>query len=220
MADQTPTPNNDKRGIVYVLSNPSMPEQIKIGRTDGKSAEDVAKRIDGLDNTSVPRPFVCEYAAVVDDARKVEGKLHTAFGDKRIRKNREFFEGLEIHRVQAVLELIAIEDVTPRYEHPDVDAEGEHVKPPRRSPFRFDMARIEPGTILRFVKDETVTCTVLNDRQVSYEGGNPTALSPLTQKLLSYSTTPAGPDYWMYEGETLTERRRRLELEGDGVEDE
>ena len=72
--------------IVYILTNESMSDIIKIGITDNLS-----RRLRELDNTSTPLPFECFYAVEVDDARTIESLLHEAFDDKRIRQNREFF---------------------------------------------------------------------------------------------------------------------------------
>ena len=90
-------PNNT--GIVYILTNEAMDGYIKIGMTSGDSPKDVQKRMSELDSTGVPRAFQCEYAAVVENYANVEGALHTAFGDYRVRTNREFFEGLAPFRV-------------------------------------------------------------------------------------------------------------------------
>ena len=209
----TTSVDNGSSGIVYILTNPSMPGHIKIGYTGGDSSADVQQRMRELDKTGVPRPFECEYAAIVDDARTVEAALHVAFGDRRIRPTREFFEGVEVHRVQAVLRLMARRDVTPG-STPEVDNHGDEVpvKPPIRSPFTFPMVKIPVGAVLTFKRDESISCTVSDDRHVNYNGAI-TSLSPLSMKLLGYSTTPAGPDYWLYEDETLNERRRRLETE-------
>ena len=73
--------------IVYVLTNESMEGMVKIGRT----STSVEQRIRELDNTSLPLPFQCFYAAEVSNAATVEGKLHRIFSDKRVRANREFF---------------------------------------------------------------------------------------------------------------------------------
>ena len=72
--------------IVYILTNQSMPDTIKIGITD-----DLESRMKQLDNTSTPLPFECYYAVEVEDARAIEKKIHEGLDDKRIRQNREFF---------------------------------------------------------------------------------------------------------------------------------
>jgi hypothetical protein len=73
--------------FVYVLTNESMDGMVKIGRT----TTSVEQRIKELDNTSLPLPFQCFYAAEVNNSALIEAKLHRIFSDKRIRQNREFF---------------------------------------------------------------------------------------------------------------------------------
>ena len=58
--------------IVYVLTNEAMEGMVKIGRT----TTSVEQRIRELDNTSLPLPFQCFYAAEVANSAIVEGKLH------------------------------------------------------------------------------------------------------------------------------------------------
>ena len=55
--------------IVYILTNQSMPDTIKIGITDN-----LERRIRELDNTSTPLPFECYYAVEVQDAKAIEKK--------------------------------------------------------------------------------------------------------------------------------------------------
>ena len=94
--------------IVYVLINSAMVGYVKIGRT-----QNLLQRLRDLDNTSMPLPFECFYAAIVNDATFVEKQLHKTFEDHRTRKNREFFE-ISPERVVAALKLAEIEDVTPK----------------------------------------------------------------------------------------------------------
>lgn len=213
------TGNSDASGIVYILTNEAMPGCIKIGKTSGNSPAAVQKRMRSLDSTGVPRPFDCACAAVVADPKYVEESLHEVFGDRRIRPTREFFEGVEVHRVIRALQMKAELEVTPG-ETPELDKQGAQVpiKPPKRPALRFSMVGIPPGAELTFLRDENKTCTVLDDRFVDFEGER-VALSPLSQRLLKYRNV-GGADYWLYEDETLSERRRRMELESEGAEDE
>ena len=57
--------------IVYILTNQSMPDTIKIGITDN-----LERRMKELDNTSTPLPFECYYAVEVQDAKVIEKKIH------------------------------------------------------------------------------------------------------------------------------------------------
>ena len=49
--------------IVYILTNESMPDTIKVGITDN-----LDRRVRELDNTSTPLPFECYYAVEVENA--------------------------------------------------------------------------------------------------------------------------------------------------------
>ena len=61
------------KGVVYVLSNPSMDGYVKIGKTTN-----LEQRLKSLDNTSTPLPFRCVFAVEVEDMDKVEGLAHQA----------------------------------------------------------------------------------------------------------------------------------------------
>ncbi len=200
--------------IVYVLINEAMPGYAKIGRTDN-----LEQRIRSMDNTSVPLPFECFYAARVSDAVFVEKQLHDAFADFRVRKNREYFE-VAPERVVAALRLAALEDVTPGkdYVESDDDQKALDKARERRSVFNFRMVDIPAGTVLTFTRNQDVTCEVVSARKVRFEG-EVTSLSFAAQKALENEgvlwKSVQGPLYWEYEGETLTERRERMESDED-----
>lgn len=85
----------------------------------------------------------------------------------------------------------------------------------RRSSFNFSSVGIPPGATLHFVRDESVTVTVVDDRSVEFEG-EVTSLSQSSATLLNRdygwnASSVQGPRYWVYENETLSERRSRLE---------
>lgn len=85
-------------GIVYILSNPSMPNMVKIGMT---MRNDITYRMRELYGTGVPTPFVCEYACTVNKNRcsELESALHNAFAPYRVCQGREFFR---INPTQAI----------------------------------------------------------------------------------------------------------------------
>ncbi|MBZ0227702.1 MAG: GIY-YIG nuclease family protein [Bauldia sp.] len=194
-------------GIIYVLTNAAMPDLVKIGITSG----DIADRIRQLDTTSVALPFECFYAAEVADAERVEKAIHEAFGDHRVRKNREFFK-ISPDKPKAIIELLLIKNVTPGIElftePDDKEALGEAKK--RRAVFNFPMVGLAPGTVLQSVFDDTITCTVTGDRWVEFRGSehslSSSALEIAHEQGLGWSQI-AGPDYWKYEGRTLSELR-------------
>lgn len=74
-------------GWVYVLSNESIPDLVKVGYTD----RDPVGRAKELSDTSVPFPFVVEYGALVQGAEAAERKAHGILAIQRVNKDREFF---------------------------------------------------------------------------------------------------------------------------------
>ena len=74
-------------GEVYILSNPSMPGLLKIGRT----CKSCKERAISLYTTGVPDPFHIEYYTAVDNAVTTERELHDILKDFRHRREREFF---------------------------------------------------------------------------------------------------------------------------------
>lgn len=198
--------------IVYILINEAMPGLVKIGRT-----ENLAQRMVSLDTSGVPLPFQCYYAARVQDAVFVESRLHVAFGDFRLRAKREFFK-LDPLRAKAALEIAAIEDVTPRDDIvADTDDRSSLARAQSRAPnFRFSLAEIPVGSVLTFAKDPKFTATVSSDKKIVFENveHSTTAAASEIMKRLGFNWSAIqGPQYWLFEGETLAERRARIESE-------
>jgi hypothetical protein len=197
--------------IVYILTNEAMPGLIKIGLTNAS----VEQRMISLDTTSVPLPFECYYAAHVSDSAKVERALHVGLGDHRVRNNREFFR-MEPYRAKAILELLAIADVTPGnsvFAKPD-DQEALSRAVALRPAFRFSMVNIPTGSVLNFTKDESITATVIDDKRIKFRDKE-TSLSSAALEIvheMGYTWKQiAGPQWWLYEGVTLSELRNLTE---------
>ncbi len=197
--------------IVYILTNEAMPGLIKIGLTNST----VEQRMITLDNTSVPLPFECYYAARVSDSAKIERALHVGLGDHRVRNSREFFR-IDPYRAKAILEVLAIEEVTPGasvFVEPD-DQEALARAVAARPNFRFSMVNIPIGATLYFAKDESITATVASDRKINFRGTE-TSLSKAALQIihsLGYNWSQiAGPQWWLYDGMTLSELRNQAE---------
>jgi hypothetical protein len=196
--------------IVYILINEAMPGYTKIGRTSN-----LEQRLRSLDNTTAPLPFECFHAATVPDATFVERQLFEAFGEHRVRSNREYFR-VSPERVAAALRLAQIEDVTPvrDYVETEEDRRALDAARQRRSVFNFEMVNIPVGAVLNFTRDDAVTCTVVDKRRVNFNG-QVVSLSLAAQQALANTginwKAVQGPLFWEYEGETLDERRTRYE---------
>jgi hypothetical protein len=195
--------------IIYVLINEAMPNYVKIGRTTN-----LEQRIRSLDTTSVPLPFECFYACTVKDAAFVEKQLHDAFLDHRVRSSREFFE-ISPERAVSALKLAELENITPKNDFVESQEDQQALNQARtkRSVFNFKMVDIPIGAELTFARDENIKAKVIDNRSIELDG-EVISLSGAAQKILGVDWPAQGTIYWMYDGETLDERRKRYEEGG------
>jgi len=192
--------------IIYILINEAMPDYIKIGRTN-----DILRRINDLDWTNMPLPFQCYYAAKVRNVNFVEKQIHTAFADNRVRSNREFFK-MNPERIVAIIKLVELENVTPNRatnETPEIKEELNKIYKKR---YNFEAVEIPLGAELLYIRDKNIKAKVVQGSNVEI-GGEIKSLSKAAQDLLKVSYPVQGPIFWVYEDETLDERRRRIESE-------
>jgi len=211
--------------VVYVLSNPAMPDHIKIGRTTRSNLE---KRIKDLSRpTGVPEAFVLLMAVEVADAGKVEKAFLKAFAGDRKNPKREFLK-MTPEPILTLLEAFATsEDLS---ESVRAKVLGETASPEeklaqeafvaeirvRRSNLRFDEIGVPKGVELVYQPDPSKKCKVVGDKnEVEYEG-EILILSALATKFMLGYTKPVqvqGASFFTYEDELLTDRRDRLERE-------
>ena len=203
-----------EKGILYVLSNPAMPEMVKIGKTTG-TLEDRIKQLSS--RTSVPLSFECVIAKVVDDVNHYEKKMHDAFASRRVNPSREFFyipseelihlfelfPGEYVNSEQNIFETkeekIAFEKATKKGER-----------------FNFKLVGIKKGTTLYFSKDNSITCEVVSNTKVKFRNGihSLSSAGVLAINSLGYNWTKiAGPRHWFLDGESVYDLRQRLENE-------
>jgi hypothetical protein len=199
--------------IVYVLTNEAMPGLIKIGLT----ADSVEARLTSLSShTGVPLAFECYFAAEVNDGARIERTLHQLFAEYRINPKREFFR-LDPEKVVLAISIGPFKEVTPGVAQvePEEQEALDKVKA-RRPKIRLDAIGIKLGDVLLFSRDESITATVVADGKLEYDGEvlSPSAAALKALQRLGYKTpTASGSEHWMFDGELLDERRRRLEAE-------
>ena len=196
--------------IVYVLTNEAMPGLLKIGRT-----EDLATRVSSLNSASgVPLPFECYFAAEVEDCVKLEKILHQLFSENRINPKREFFR-VEPERVILAISIGKFNEVTPGLAQVDKEEQVALDKVKSRRPrIKLEALGIKTGEIITFSRDESITATVVDGGKVFYQGQTMSLSAAALNVLhkLGYQTPSAsGSEYWMFDGELLDERRRRIE---------
>ena len=201
-------------GIVYVITNPEMSGLVKIGHT----TQTIEQRLRDLDKTGVPVPFECVAAWEFRDAPGVEKTLHQAFADRRVRRSREFFR-VSPDQPIAVLERFGARDVTPQSDVVDEknaadDRASLEAARARRERFRFDMVGIKAGTPLTSVWDESVTCTVADERRVKFGDDVMTLTAAAKRVIHDLGKTwkaVSGPDSWRYGDRTLATIREEME---------
>ena len=194
-----------------------MPGLVKIGLTAGESVESRIAQLSGA--TGIPLPFECYFAAAVKDCAKLENKLHQLFSENRVNPKREFFE-VDPERVVLAISIGEFQEVTPGPTEIDKEEQEalEKVKA-RRPPLKLDVLGIRPGDILTCSRDDKITATVVDGNQVDFNGEVQSLSAAALKALhsLGYSwRTVRGPEYWMFEGELLNERRQRIEAEKFG----
>jgi hypothetical protein len=198
--------------FIYIITNEAMPGLVKIGMTD----DTLESRLRSLYSSGVPLPFQVYHASRVNNMVLVEKRLHDAFEDFRINKNREFFK-ISPERVLSALLLAEIEDVTPNYdvvENKEDSIALEKIKS-KKTRFNFDLVNIKPGEKLTFVRDENITCEVVDSRSVNFED-RITSLSEAAFVVLKRFDPSrsdhgvAGPEYWEYNGEILNDLKNKI----------
>ena len=214
-------------GVIYILTNPSFPEYVKIGYAD-----DIEKRLSQL-NRSECIPFAFRvYATYEVNSRLSDLKIHSIIdklnpnlrsidnfnGQKRIRE----FYAMPPKDAYAILEAIAeihgcadkLKLAKPSEDELVAEETAREIveeSKERAAPFRFSMCNIPMGSEIEFFcrgNDNTgKVCTVVDDRHVSYEG-RVLSLSALASELTG-KTPVQGPSYFKYNGEWLNDIRER-----------
>ena len=197
--------------IIYILTNEAMPGYVKIGRTSN-----LEQRIRSLSRPSgVPLPFEVYYAGEVKDSLTDEQWLHSIFADRRVRDQREFFK-VDPERVVVALKRVEIRDVTPKSLQASIpnstEEEKKEVEEKKkvRSKFDFKKYDIPVGSEIIYSRDSSIKAKVLANNKIELNGKE-TSLSKSAQELLGYNYGVAGTLYWMFQEESLDERRRRIE---------
>ncbi len=212
-----------KKGVIYILTNPSFPDYIKIGY-----ATNIEKRLKQL-NRSETTPFAFRVYAVYDvESELTDKELHklidrlnpdlrtieTFDGKERVK---EFF-AMSPEDGYALLESIAkisgtsdrLKRMTPEgHEVKDEEIAEEIRDEVRRGPFRFSDVGIPFESEITFIDDPSIKATVVDDRHIEYNGET-TSLSALAQSLKGFDHAVQGPLWFSYKGERLSDLRNRL----------
>ncbi len=213
----------NERGCIYILTNPSFPEYVKIGY-----ASNLEKRLKQLNRSeTIPYAFRAyaiyevEKALTDKELHKLIDKLNPELrtidnfdGKERVK---EFF-AMTAEDAYTLLECIAkISGTTDRLKK--VKPEGHDIQDEitakeikeisRRGPFKFSECGIPVGAELTYVEDESIIVTVVDDRHIQYQNET-TSLSALARRLKNFNHDVQGTLWFMYKGEVLNDLRNRL----------
>ena len=215
-------------GVIYILTNPSFPEYVKIGYAD-----DIDSRLNQL-NRSECIPFAFRvYATYEVSNRLVDLKLHNlidqlnptlrsieTFNGKQ--RKREFY-AMSPEEAYALLEAIAeIHGYSNRLKLWDMDdaqlkeeATAQEIESQKRSPnFTFDECLIPNGAVLVNTDNPEVTCKVVDRRRVEYCGEimSTTTLARLVSGKSYYRNGPGFLyEHFTYKGARLDDIKGRTE---------
>ncbi len=217
----------DSKGVIYILTNPSFPEYVKIGYT-----EDMEKRLIRL-NKSECTPFAFRvYATYEVESRLSDKRVHeiidklspelrsvdTYGGKKRVR---EFYamsaeDAYEI--LKAIAEINGRVDKLKKMKLSKEEKEDEKTADEieteiqdKAENFSFIKCQIPIGAILEYINNPNITCTVVSDRKVQYNNKE-MYLTGLAKILLGKRIGICGPRYFTYKGERLDEIRHKLKV--------
>ena len=90
--------------FVFILTNPSIPDVIKIGTTSSLN-----RLFDSLNNST---PFKCYFVCMVEDMEFTVQKIYDGFSDYRINTKEDLFK-IDPERVVSILQLVMIDEVIP-----------------------------------------------------------------------------------------------------------
>lgn len=99
-----------RKGFVYVLSNPSMPGVLKIGKTT-RSVDERARELSN--ETGIPTSFVVEHSTETIDCHNLERAVHYRLVKERVNDKREFFK-LDLKDAINIVECVC-KEIDPEY---------------------------------------------------------------------------------------------------------
>ena len=212
------------RGVIYILTNPSFKEYIKIGYADN-----VERRLSEL-NRRTAIPYAFRIYATYQTTRKLsdiavhelidllDSDLRTVEEFNGKKRQREFY-AMSPEDAYQLLECVAkisgTENRLKKYRPTESELadernaiEIEHES--KKAPFRFSMCQIEPGETVVSVDNPDIIATVVDDRHIRYNN-EIMSLSALARIVKGAPDAPlAGPQYFTYNGEKLCDLREKL----------
>jgi len=219
-----------KTGVIYILTNPSFPNYVKIGY-----AHSIENRLKQL-NRSETIPFAFRvYAVYRVESALTDKELHKLIdklnpdlraieqfdGRERVKE----FYAMSAEDAYGLLESIAkisgtddrLQRLTPEgHDILDEQIANEVMETAKKGPFRFSECNIPVGSEIVFIEDESIKAVVVDDRRIEYNGET-TSLSALAKRIKGFEYQVQGTLWFKYKGERLKDLRERIrKLENRG----
>lgn len=192
-------------GTIYVLTNPSFPEWVKVGFT-----ENLEKRLQTL-NISTGLPFAFRVFATLDvPSSGADKKLHHLLAkfersqeviNGKIR-TREFFKASP----EAIYEVL--QDLAGIFNCPNKLRRYDDRKPSKQPRIDLFSLGLKAGDQLSFIPDAQIKIKVVDSRHVEYKG-KISSLTAVAKQLLNRNNGVRGPQYWMFNGTPLLEMEKK-----------
>lgn len=199
-------------GYVYVLTNPSMPDYIKIGYTT-----DIKRRLNDLDTTGVAMPFEPYFSVKTSKYKILEKVIHRELDkltDTRARTSREFFKiDPELARdlllnISKLIDDAEIDDYGNAAGEDAVNEDG--TVRPVSSKTTFAMLNIPIGTELEPLNSKYPRVKTIDETNlVRLENGEEKAISRVAVDATGHSRN--GFMCYRYNGELLSDIRKRID---------
>ena len=213
---------SDTKGVIYILTNPSFPQYVKIGYAD-----DLNQRLEQL-NRSECTPFAFRaYATYEVPDRLLDLSTHKiidilnptlrAIEDLNGKTRKREFFAISPEDAYSFFEAMAkihnctdkLKKIEPTEEEQKEADTAEEIRK-RAENFSFSKCNIEIGEKIEYCYDPSKVATVIDDKHVDYNG----EIFTLTglAKFFTGKKSVQGPLYFKYNGESLNEIRKKLDV--------
>ena len=213
----------ENKGVIYILTNPSFQEYVKIGYAD-----DIDKRLKQL-NRSECVPFAFRiYATYEVSSRLSDIKIHEIIdklnpnlrsienfeGKKRVREFYAMSPEDAFDLLKAIAEINGRESCLKKHTPTLQEKKDEKIANSiRKSNIDFYELGIKPGDEFIYIHNPNIKVKVVDNRTIEYNGKSYT-VTGLAKKLLGKNTAINGALHFSYNGEILSEMRNRIENKG------
>ena len=187
------------RGIIYIMTT-VVPGIVKIGKAQAGQYKERMRYLEkhGYGNVTGLKQY---FAIELEDYDEKERLLHEIFNKHQVGDSELF----ALEKELAKQLFLALDGTVVYPKNIDKEREFDEVTEKRKQGplFNFYTKGLKSGDVITFVADSSIAATVVNERDVEYEG-EISKLSPLTGRIFEHrgaknkSGAYQGAAYWVY----------------------